>query len=327
MDYLHPISFSIPEEKVVTEVPKKSIILANYNPTGVGSRFYKYDNEKDYYNGYQKALFAITRKKGGWDCMRHYEILANGCIPYFENLQNCPLNRLTHLPKELLLETNKFYEQIRKKYNINNNNSANQLSGEEMNVYNNYIEQLIAYTRNNLTTVSMAKYLLNNITCCDVKRILYLCNPPNGDYLRCLTLHGLKQLFNKECQEYPFLPHIYNECEKNRDMDYKKLHGYGFSYTKLLDYEENYQVIVEDDLINKIENNYYDIVIYSSMHKEKPNHRYILWDVIEKHYLPEKIIFLCGEDEHRTNHPGWLTPVCLHPELTKKGHRCFVREI
>lgn len=83
MDYLHPISFSIPEEKVVNEVPEKSIILANYNPTGVGSKFYKYDNENDYYNGYKKALFAITRKKGGWDCMRHYEILANGCIPIF----------------------------------------------------------------------------------------------------------------------------------------------------------------------------------------------------------------------------------------------------
>ena len=37
MNYLHPISFSIPEEKIVKEVPEKSIIIANYNPIGVGS--------------------------------------------------------------------------------------------------------------------------------------------------------------------------------------------------------------------------------------------------------------------------------------------------
>lgn len=327
MDYLHPISFSIPEEKVVNEVPEKSIILANYNPTGVGSKFYKYDNENDYYNGYKKALFAITRKKGGWDCMRHYEILANGCIPYFENLQNCPQNRLTHLPKNMLLKTNKFCEQILKKYNINANNSTNQLNEEERTICNNFIEELIIHTKQYLTTRKMSEYIINSISNISVKRVLYLCNPSDGDYLRCLTLHGLKQIFNKECQEYPCLSHIYKKCEKNKDMDYKKLHGYGFSYTKLLDYEDNYQDIVEEDLIKKIENVYYDIVIYSSMHNEKPNHHYILWDVIEKHYLPEKIIFLCGEDEHRTNHPGWLTPVCLHPDLTKKGHHCFVREI
>jgi hypothetical protein len=30
------------------------------------------------------------QKKGGWDCLRHYEIIGNGCMPYFENIEKCP---------------------------------------------------------------------------------------------------------------------------------------------------------------------------------------------------------------------------------------------
>ena len=42
--------------------------------------------------------------------MRHYEILANGCIPIFLDLENCPINTLTNLPKKCLLYCKKLYE-------------------------------------------------------------------------------------------------------------------------------------------------------------------------------------------------------------------------
>ena len=29
------------------------------------------------------GLFCLTFAKSGWDCMRHLEILANGCVPLF----------------------------------------------------------------------------------------------------------------------------------------------------------------------------------------------------------------------------------------------------
>ena len=44
---------------------------------------YIYEKERDYYDMYFNSLFALTYKKAGWDCLRHYEILANGCILYF----------------------------------------------------------------------------------------------------------------------------------------------------------------------------------------------------------------------------------------------------
>jgi hypothetical protein len=49
--------------------------------------------------------------------MRHYEILANGCIPWFVGLQDVPSNRLTHFPKELVLEAKQGFESYRYKKN------------------------------------------------------------------------------------------------------------------------------------------------------------------------------------------------------------------
>ena len=34
--------------------------------------------------------------------MRHYEIIANRCVPIFTYIEDCPKHTLTSLPKELL---------------------------------------------------------------------------------------------------------------------------------------------------------------------------------------------------------------------------------
>ena len=85
---LYPITFSIPEEKVINYIPQKTKILSDLIPGKIET--YIYDNENDYYSEYRKSYFAISTKKSGWDCLRHYEILANGCIPYFYNIKECP---------------------------------------------------------------------------------------------------------------------------------------------------------------------------------------------------------------------------------------------
>jgi len=46
---------------------------------------------------------VLPKKKGGWDCFRHYEIIAAGTLPYFFDLQNCPNMTLHSFPKELVL--------------------------------------------------------------------------------------------------------------------------------------------------------------------------------------------------------------------------------
>jgi hypothetical protein len=137
-----PIHFAIPEIKI-TQSPLKKI--QEYGSIIPGQGGYIFDNEQEYYNDYNKSYYGVTMKKAGWDCMRHYEILANYCLPYFTDLHECPENTLTNLPKELLLDArelaNNFDEQ---KYYI-------------------ILNEVFNYTKNNLTTKQLAKYVLEKI--------------------------------------------------------------------------------------------------------------------------------------------------------------------
>jgi hypothetical protein len=69
---LYPINFSIPQEKLINNNNIKKKILSNLILGDV--KTYIYNNEKDYYNEYRISYFAITMKKAGWDCMRHYSL-------------------------------------------------------------------------------------------------------------------------------------------------------------------------------------------------------------------------------------------------------------
>lgn len=99
---VQPISFSIPSKWVTSVIPEKTKVLADINNRAY--RNYEYDSEQEYHNEYGRSYFGLTVKKAGWDCLRHYEILANGCVPLFEDLGYCPETVLTSLPKELLLK-------------------------------------------------------------------------------------------------------------------------------------------------------------------------------------------------------------------------------
>jgi hypothetical protein len=47
---------------------------------------YAFQHEKEYYYDLRISKFGITTKRGGWDCLRHYEIAANNAIVCFRNL-------------------------------------------------------------------------------------------------------------------------------------------------------------------------------------------------------------------------------------------------
>lgn len=110
-----PISFSIPEEKICEPMDKSfdfaPLVPAYGHFDDPHMKSYIYDDEAEYYKDYQKSSFAYTCKKGkedsldeGWDCMRHYEILACGCVPFFTDIEICPRTTLTNFPKHLCIE-------------------------------------------------------------------------------------------------------------------------------------------------------------------------------------------------------------------------------
>jgi hypothetical protein len=139
----YPISFSIPAEKIVNSIPAKHSKLAAYKPGDP----YSYSTEEAYYQQYRDAMYGLTHKKAGWDCMRHYEILANGCLPYFPDLADCPRTTMTNFPRAQVLLGNALY----------NSSYVNE------DRYNALLDNVLAHTRAKLTTTSAAKYVLDTI--------------------------------------------------------------------------------------------------------------------------------------------------------------------
>ena len=177
---IRPISFAIPKSKILEEIdynPKN--ILAPLIPGKLNT--YIYDDENSYYEMYKKSIFALTYKKSGWDCLRHYEILMNGCIPLFLDIKNCPINTISNLPKDQLIYYLNNFDKIfsfynpfkifKKKYltfqrifsflkfNYKKKNLEKfiQENGEVFEIKKN----LLDFTKKNLTTEMLAKYILN----------------------------------------------------------------------------------------------------------------------------------------------------------------------
>lgn len=148
---MFPVCFGIPRSKIVGAVPEKSMFKAFIIPGDFST--YIYNKESDYYKGYQTAWFGITGKKAGWDCLRHYEIMANGCIPYFIDLQNCPEDTLFLFPKQLILTANRLFEE-----QCRDEQKLKSVAGE-----------VLEWTRNHLTTEQIAAYVID--TAMQVKRL------------------------------------------------------------------------------------------------------------------------------------------------------------
>lgn len=148
---IHPISFAMPEEKIMLYDEEKTKNISDIVPGQTTLGTYKFTTEESYYREYAKSYFAVTMKKSGWDCMRHYEILANGCIPVFLDIQSCPKLTMTTLSKDKLA----IIEQISK----NKDGLQEIISKPEL--YEEYRHYFLSELRNKCTTKNMANYILN----------------------------------------------------------------------------------------------------------------------------------------------------------------------
>lgn len=104
---LHPrlqmVSFGIPEEKILERPVTKEKDFPGHVVDPEVSQIlpeagtqYRFETEADYYRDLQISRFGITTKKAGWDCLRHYEIAANGSVPCFRSLTDKPSTCAPH---------------------------------------------------------------------------------------------------------------------------------------------------------------------------------------------------------------------------------------
>lgn len=151
---IKPISFAFPTKRI-TRSQNKSKLLSTINPLDRTTYFdkdnpseYKFKTEKEYYEEYQSSRFAITCQKAGWDCLRHYEIIGNGCIPLFHRVENAPPGTISMLPRRLLLQIRTMWEN-NQDFLIEN--------------YDEYFERLFHHFINNNTTIKLAEYFMKEM--------------------------------------------------------------------------------------------------------------------------------------------------------------------
>jgi hypothetical protein len=140
---LIPITFALPTSKLAKPTTNKIQEFATCVPGQPET--YVFKEETPYYEDYQKSYYGVTMKKAGWDCMRHYEILGNYCMPYFIGLEECPEDTLANFPKEMLLEAKEL---------------ANNFDEQR---YFSILNDVFEHTKQNLTTKSLANYVLSKI--------------------------------------------------------------------------------------------------------------------------------------------------------------------
>lgn len=148
---LFPISYAMLKEKILYERKEKKKFMGTVIPYNKAT--YIFDNEKDYYADYASSLFGITQMKGGWDCMRHYEILANRCVPIFKDIKTCPERVCTTLPKSLLVTALNFYIKKSPEWFMETSEGQRFYDDVEKNIHDHFV--------NNCTTEHLAKYVID----------------------------------------------------------------------------------------------------------------------------------------------------------------------
>lgn len=353
--HIFPLPYCIPDECVMLEnhdlYYNKTYGICPLIPGERSEHLFVAGQESEYYQMFQQSWFAHTKKKGGWDCLRHYEILANGCIPMFENLEDCPEHTLTTFPKQLLKDFCMDYDIDRI----------------------NLIKQLLEHTREHCTTSANIRYFLSKINisgseadgnrplrglypCGNLsksqlrsdfslktpKNVLLIVGNKGVNYTREFFWIGMKrylQSIGGIAVEYPKIDYLYEGYPTEQKSE---LHGNGFTYSgRLLADEYDYngpnlssQVAklpqeIEEEITEKIKEKFFDLIVYGKVGPDEGHEGSLsgfpLWEHVFPRYSRDEIVCLYGGDEciDLTSDNDYRR----HIYLIAQYATCFVREL
>jgi hypothetical protein len=96
---VYPTGFGIPHYQIRPINMNKTQLFQKTAPyhsifktaTDLGTRFHHiFNNEEEYFEDMANSWFGLTSKKGGWDSLRHYEIMASGSLLLFRDYDKKP---------------------------------------------------------------------------------------------------------------------------------------------------------------------------------------------------------------------------------------------
>jgi len=272
---LYPISFCLPSQKKLPFREKQKTKKVSFIVPGDASTFV-FTDENSYMNEYQISEFARTRKKGGWDCVRHLEIMAASAVPLFKDIEKCPRFTMVHYPKSLFQETNKNWEHLTQQD------------------YELLVKKTYQWFCENLTSDKMVNYLLSISSNETASSVLFIDRAltKKPDCQSAMILGGLKNIFKANCEvAYPL------ECLYFSSPFPKKPHWWktNFNIYKILpeDYRSpNEKHFNKQQIINNIKERKYDLIVYGSVTRSLE-----LFELVKKYYPKKQVIGINGEDD------------------------------
>jgi hypothetical protein len=310
-----PFPYAIPDKYVLDKVPEKTRVFAELVPGTQQDYKFGQGEQEAYYKYYQTSRFARTKKKGGWDCLRHYEILMNGCIPVFENLQHCPTTTMVTFPKELVLHAMKDLLPWEE-------------TPERITLYNSYVLKLLEHTRTYCTISALTKRFISYMPSLltdgipdPSKKVLMINGCSAVNYSRELLSIGLREFYGENFIEYPRNNILYTDCNT------KGAYGNGYTYSGHLD---SILTINRTNIEDRIVQHEFDVVLYGKMGADEgllgTCRTAVLFEYVKNVYTPDTTAFLYGGDGCQSLITHWYNYSLHLWEHTKLG-RCFVREL
>jgi hypothetical protein len=285
-----------------TCIPKKSKDFSDLIPGRRETYRFNFGEELEYRRIYSSVYFAVTMKKGGWDCNRHYEILSSGTVPYFDNLEHAGSFMMKHLPKTLLLEA-------RSLVGVNRENLTIDHDRFNLTQYRLLLHRILYYTKHRLTTRKLVEYMLKNIQypMSQNHSVLFISHKI-PDYMKEYMLHGFTLIFGSSLHVYDPPNYLYTypsdkqwtaENAKKYYIEDLSLAGFGFGYALSLRkysqlYKRDKKELSIDTIVKNIEVNHYTLIVFGSIFR-----RNYLFPLVTRHYHKSRIIVIDGEDERK----------------------------
>lgn len=304
-----PLPFAFPRELMVDAVPDKRTVWAEVVPGLRETYRFGPGQSDDYYRQYRRARFAFTWKKGGWDCLRHYEILASGCIPVFRDLDKCPEHTLSSFPKALVLEAM---------------GTLLPWTDGKVDLYDGLARRLLEHAHRHVSCTALARRFLGHMGVRSQRpRVLVLPCHHRVSYSRETLLIGLKRV--AECVEFPTIDYLYRD---HPDHEVARLTGHGYGYARRI--ERSGESWSRRTIRESIRDRAWDLVVYGKMGLDERRPGSVpsspLWHDVSSTYGPEEIAFVYGGDHLQDlTHPN--DPYTAHLLAHSQFGRCFVREL
>ena len=353
---LHPITFAIPYRNIVPRVTRHKFFdflpygMRKFPPWQYRPGAYRMGSQDEYLTSmlHKHSYFAFTHKRGGWDCMRHTEILAAGSVPYFADLAKCGKFCLVMLPKKLLREAmelpgvdfigsiggkpvnGEFIENVPRATANMNYKKTGRIDWAKFNEtqYFDLADRMLRYTQQYSSTKSLVAYVLNKIGYEEPKHAFVL-GRDHMDYLELMmesgfgdlginyTANHVRPTWHQVPRVEPGVEYSAAELEKQRDKRGLKSAMHGASMVTGLRIPPLQFPTDDGEIKRKLRNGEIDLVVYTWPHWPVTGYPY--WKEVSAALPRERIVFIDGGDDGADPHNDFR-------KVVKHGH-IFRREL